>query len=177
MEGVRPYPEELFEKYRKVWLRITIIDAFDRTCDIIPDKVAVVEGETRLSFAQLRGKVQKAGLALLELGLGKGSLVLLQIPNCPEAVYVYLALDMIGAVPVLCLPRHGQRELERFGILTGAVAWIGPARSGKTEYLPMVRKVREKCPSLQNLIVVRDDPPPGALSLSKSMEETQPGEG
>jgi 2,3-dihydroxybenzoate-AMP ligase len=103
MEGVRPYPEELFEKYRKVWLRITIIDAFDRTCDIIPDKVAVVEGETRLSFAQLRGKVQKAGLALLELGLGKGSLVLLQIPNCPEAVYVYLALDMIGAVPVLCL--------------------------------------------------------------------------
>jgi non-ribosomal peptide synthetase component E (peptide arylation enzyme) len=175
VEGVRPYPEELLERYRKIWLGTTIIDAFDRTCDIIPDKVAVVEGKTRLSFAQLREKVQKAALAFFDLGLGKGSLVLLQIPNCPEAVYVYLALDMIGAVPVLCLPRHGQRELERFGNLTGAAAWIGVARSGKIEYLPMVRKVREKCPSLQNLIVVRDEAPPGTLSLSKSMEETRPG--
>jgi len=175
MEGVRSYPEELVERYRKIWLGITIIDAFEQTCDIIPEKEALVEGETRLTFAQLREKVQKAALAFLKLGLGKESTVLLQIPNYIEAVYVYLGLDMIGAVPVLCLPRHGQRELERFSTLTEATTWIGPGEYGKIEYPHMVKAVREKCPSLGNLIVVRDEAPPGTLSLSKLMEETQPG--
>ena len=34
----------------------------------------------------------------------------------------------------------------------------------------MVKAVKEKCPSLRNLIVVRDEAPPGTLSLSKLME-------
>ncbi len=175
MEGVRSYPKEFIERYRKIWLGITIIDAFDRTCDILPEKVAVVDGETRLTFAQLREKVRKAALVFLKLGLGKESPVLLQIPNSAEAVYVYLALDMIGAVPVLCLPRHGQRELERFGTLAETTTWIGPGRFGKMEYLPMVNAVREKCPSLRNLIVVKDEAPPGTLSFTTLMEGIQLG--
>ena len=177
MQGLRSYPEELVERYRKIWLGLTIIDAFERTCDVLPEKVAVVEGETRLTFAQLREKVKKAALAFLKLGLGKEDPVLLQIPNSAEAIYVYLALDMIGAVPVLCLPRHGQRELERFGTLTETTTWIGQGRYGNIEYLPMVKAIREKCPSLRNLILVRDEAPQGTLSLSKLIDEHQLGPG
>ncbi|MGD9031879.1 MAG: class I adenylate-forming enzyme family protein [Desulfobacteraceae bacterium] len=175
MQGVRPYPQELFESHCSVWLGITVIDAFDRTCDILPEKVAVVYGETRLTFAQLREKVQKAALVFLDLGLGKEGPVLLHIPNSVEAIYVYLALDMIGAVPVLCLPRHGQRELERFGALTESTTWIGQSRYGKIEYLPMVKAVRENCPSLRNIVVVGDEAPTGTLSLSKLTEGIQLG--
>ena len=107
MEGVKSFSPKLVERYRKVWLGITIIDAFERSCDIIPDKVALIDGGTRLTFAQLREKALSAALALFKLGLGKGSIVLLQIPNYAEAVYVYLGLHMIGAIPVLCLPRQG----------------------------------------------------------------------
>ncbi len=170
MEGVRPYPKELMERYRKIWLGTTIIDAFDRTCDIIPEKVAVVEGDMRLTFAQLREKVRNAALAFSKLGLGGGSPVLVQIPNYVEAIYVYLALDMIGAVPVLCLPRHGRRELVRFSTLTAATTWIGPAAYGKIEYFPMMKAVREKSRSLGNLIVVRGDASSDTLSLSELME-------
>jgi non-ribosomal peptide synthetase component E (peptide arylation enzyme) len=175
LQGVRPYPQELFESHCSVWLGITVIDAFDRTCDILPEKVAVVYGETRLTFAQLREKVQKAALVFLDLGLGKEGPVLLHIPNSVEAIYVYLALDMIGAVPVLCLPRHGQRELERFGALTESTTWIGQSRYGKIEYLPMVKAVRENCPSLRNIVVVGDEAPTGTLSLSKLTEGIQLG--
>ena len=174
MEGVKPYPKELLEKNRKIWLGTTIIDAFDRTCDIIPEKEALVGGEIRLTFAELREKVRKTALAFLELGLEKGSVVLLQIPNCIEAVYVYLGLQMIGVVPVLCLPRHGQRELEMFGNLTGATTWIGPGKLGKIDYLPMAKAVKERCPSLRNLIVVRDEALPGTLSLTRLMEKSHP---
>jgi non-ribosomal peptide synthetase component E (peptide arylation enzyme) len=51
METVRPYPEDLVQNYRRIWLGITMIDAFDRTCSIIPEKEAVKEGGTRLTYA------------------------------------------------------------------------------------------------------------------------------
>jgi len=173
MEFVRPYPEELVQKCRKTWMGITLIDAFDRTCDITPEKVAVVEGEKRATFAQLREKARKAALVFLEMGIKTGAPVLFQVPNSLEALYVYLALDMIGAVPVLCLPRHGQRELERFTTLTGAATWIGSTTWGNIDYTPMVGAVREKVPSLQNLIVVQDDAPEGFISLQTLVNQEE----
>lgn len=175
MQGIRSYPEELVEQYRKIWLGITTIDAFERTCAITPDKIAVVDGDRRITFAELLENARQAALAFLKLGLGKGSTVLLQIPNGLEAIYVYFGLNMIGAVPVLCLPRHGQRELERFCLITEATTWIGPLKSGNIEYLAMMATVMEKCESLQNLIVFSDEAPAGTLSLTKLLEENVPG--
>ena len=173
MEFVRPYPEELVQQYRKTWLGITLIDAFDRTCDIIPEKVAVVEGEKRVTFAQLRQQAGKAALVFLEMGIKPGAPVLFQVPNSLEAVFVYLALNMIGAVPVLCLPRHGQRELERFTALTGAATWIGSTTWGNIDYISILETVRDKPLSLQNLIVVRDDAPKGFISLAPLVKKKE----
>ena len=174
MEFVRPYPEELFRKNRKIWPGITLIDAFDRTCDITSEKVAVVDGEKRISFAQLRKMVHAAALVFLEMGIDTGAQVLYQVPNCLEAVVVYLALDMINAVPVLCLPRHGQRELERFATLTEASTWIGAAAWGKISYMPMVEAVRERIPSLQNIVVVGPETPAGGIHLAAMTEKMKP---
>ncbi len=172
MEGVRPYTEEQLREYKRLWLNTTIIDAFYRTCDTHPEKEALVEEEQRLTFSQVREHVHKAALAFLKLGLGKESIVLFQIPNWIEAVYAYLGLAAIGAVPVLVLPRQGQRELEHFCRLTEAVAWIGPVRYGKVEYVPMVKDLKEKHAHMQHIIVARDEAPPGTLSLSGLIEET-----
>ena len=178
MEHIRPYPAELIEQYRKTWMDITLIDAFDRTCAITPDKVAVVEGDKRVTYVQLMRMVEKAAHVFLEMGINPGAPVLYQVPNSLEAVYVYLALDMINAVPVLCLPRHGQRELERFAALTGASTWIGSATWGNIDYIPVVEAVRDKIPSLQNLFVTGDDTHEGFLplvSLVKNRETDSAG--
>jgi non-ribosomal peptide synthetase component E (peptide arylation enzyme) len=171
MRDVRSYPKELIERYRRIWLGITIVDAFERTCDIIPAKEAVVDGNKRLNFAQLRDKVHTAAEVFLKLGLGGGSPVLLQVPNSIEAIYIYLGLTMIGVSPVLCLPRHGQRELERFASLTNATTWIGALNQGKINYINMVKAVQNKNPSLKNLIVVENVGRPDFVSLTDLMEE------
>lgn len=165
MEYVRPYPEELLQQNRKTWMDITLIHAFERTCAIIPAKVAVVEGEQRTTYAQLEELVKKAALVFLEMGIKPGAPVLYQVPNSLEGAYIYLALDMIGAVPVLCLPRHGQRELERFATLTGATTWIGSTTWANIDYIPIVEAVRNKISSLQNLLVIQEDAPKGFTSL------------
>ena len=177
MEGVRPYTEEQLREYKRQWPNTTIIDAFNRTCDTHPEKEALVEGEQRLTFSQVREQVRKAALAFLKLGLGKESVVLFQIPNWVEVVYAYLGLKTIGAIPVLLFARHGKTELERFCGLTEAVAWIGPTRYGRMEYIPIVKGLKERYPHMEHLIVVRDEAPPGTISLSRLMEETGSTEG
>ncbi|MEE9202763.1 MAG: AMP-binding protein, partial [Dehalococcoidia bacterium] len=175
MDGVPPYPPALFREYQKKgwWLGVTIAEAFDRTCDIYPEKVAVVEGQQRLTFSELRERTLRAALALGHLGIGRGDRVLLQVPNWIEAIYIYLGLQRVGAVPVLCLPRHGQRELETFCTLTQARAWLGPARLGQTDYMPMVKALKAKFSSMEHVIVVRDEAPPGTVSFSRLMADTR----
>ncbi len=173
MEGVRPYPEDRFKEFKKHWLNMTLWEAFKRTCDTHPEREALVEGEQRLTFSQVRERVVRAALAFLKLGLCKRSPVLFHLPNWVEAVYTYLGLTCIGAVPVLLLPRQGAKELEHFCSLTEAVAWIGPSRYGKTAYLPVVQGLKEKYGHFQHLIVARDETPPGTISLSRLMEETE----
>ena len=173
MEGVRPYPDDQFKEFKKLWLNITVWEAFKQTCDAHPQKEALVEGEQRFTFSQVREKVVRAALAFLKLGIGRGSPVLFHLPNWAEAVYTYLGLTRIGAVPVLLLPRHGEKELEHFCPLTEAVAWVGPSRYGKIDYLPTVLGLREKCSHFQHLIVARDETPPRTISLSRLVEETE----
>lgn len=175
MEGVPPYPPALQRKYkqRRWWLGETIIQAFDRTCDIYTDKEAVVEGQHRLTFSQLREKTKQAALAFSHLGIGKEDCVLLQVPNWVESFYIYLGLQRVGAIPIMCLPRHGKRELEQFCTLTQAKAWFGPATLGKTDYMPLIRDIKEEFPSLEHAIVVRGETPPDMISLSQLMEDSQ----
>lgn len=173
MKGVRPYPEDQFKEFKKLWLNITIWEAFKRTCDTHPEKEALVEGELRLSFSQVRQKALRTASALLGLGLGKGDPVLFHLPNWVEGVYTYLGLTLIGAVPVLLFPRQGQKEVEHFCSLTKAAAWLGPSRYGKITYLPIVQELKKKHAHLRHLIVLRDEAPPGTISLSLLMEETE----
>jgi len=177
MEGMPPYPQALQRKYQRNgwWINMTIVQAFDRTCDIYPEKEAVVEGQHRLTFLQLQEKTQEAARAFASVGIGNGDSVLLQVPNWIEAIYIYMGLQRVGAVPVMCLPRHGQRELERFCELTQAKAWIGATSFGKTDYMPMVKGVKEKFHSLEQAIVVRSEAPTGMVSFSRLMEDCQKG--
>ncbi len=178
MEGVKPYPEEITREYQEKgwWIGTTLIDAFNRTCDIHPEKEAVVDVEQgrRLTFSQIREMTYKVALALLGLGIKTGDFVLLQIPNWSEAISAQLGLDLIGAIPILCLPRHGQRELEGFCALTEAVAWVGPATYRGRDYLSVARTVKKNSAHLRDLMVVRGDESADALSFSRLTEQIKP---
>ena len=116
LNGVNPYPKEFVNRYyqKRWWSGLTLGEMLDRTCDLYPNKEALVAGEIRLTYAQLREWTDRAAIAFLELGIEKRDRVLLQIPNWPEFVYAYYGLYKIGAVAVMCIPRYSQREMEHF---------------------------------------------------------------
>jgi 2,3-dihydroxybenzoate-AMP ligase len=149
----------------------------DRTCDLYPLKEAVVAGEVRLTYQQIKEWTDRAAIAFLELGIKQQDRVLLQIPNWPEFIYVYYGLYKIGAIPVMCIPRFSQREMEHFCEVAEAKAWIVPLRFEKIDYSPMIESIRANRPLLKHILVINsleqrgETLPKGTISLNDLLKK------
>jgi 2,3-dihydroxybenzoate-AMP ligase/mycobactin salicyl-AMP ligase len=137
------------------WLGLTLGDILDRTADVFPDKEALVDDQVRLTYSELRNKVDHLAMGLMNLGMEKGDTVLLQLPNWAEYVYSYFALQKIGCIPVVLISGYRQLEVSHLGLLTEAKAWIVPDQYRKINYLPFIGEVRQKNPQLRQVISVR----------------------
>ncbi|MBU1182030.1 MAG: long-chain fatty acid--CoA ligase, partial [Proteobacteria bacterium] len=65
-----------------------------------PDKPALIFEGKRWSYLQLDTDVNRMANGLRELGVGKGDRVALFLPNIPEFVIGYFAIQKIGAIAV-----------------------------------------------------------------------------
>jgi 2-aminobenzoate-CoA ligase len=72
---------------------------------------AVIQGDRRITYAELQNEVNRIGNALGGLGVGPGDRVMLRMPNRPAFVASWLALQKIGAVAVATMPMLRAREL------------------------------------------------------------------
>ncbi len=174
LPGANPFPEEFVQLYyqNKWWSGITLGEMLDRTSEIYPHKEAFVGDGLRLTYRELREWTDRAAIAFLELGIGKLDRVLLQIPNWPEFVFSYYGLHKIGAIPVMCLPRFSQREIEHFCEITEAKAWIVPLQFEKIDYRQMIEAVRSSKSLLKHILIIEhmdkinESLPHGTLSFN-----------
>jgi long-chain acyl-CoA synthetase len=83
----------------------------DQTADRFGDSPAIVYHNDRCSYRQLLGRVNRLAGALATLGVVKGDRVLLTLPNCPEYVASFFAIQKLGAVVVNAGPLVGSDDL------------------------------------------------------------------
>jgi non-ribosomal peptide synthetase component E (peptide arylation enzyme) len=161
LEGATPYPQDVIDEYgtRGWWLNMTYGDLLDRSTSLYPDKPAVIDGSMQLTYAELKEKVDRLAIALLKLGIKKYDRLLLQLPNRHEFVVAFYAMQRIGAVPVLAVPRQEYHEISHFFKVMEPIGWIAPMRDGNREFLPLIGKIRAESTSLKHLIMVNDNEP------------------
>ncbi len=151
------------------WLGLTLGDILDRTADVFPNKEALVDDRVRLTYCELRHRVDRAALGLMKLGIKKGDTVLLQLPNWAEYVYSYFALQKIGSIPIVLISGYRQLEVGHLALLAEAKAWIVPDRYRKIDYLSFIGEVRQKNPQLRQVISVRAEK--GQEGFTASLED------
>ncbi len=112
LEGFTPYDPERVQIYEKKrwWLGLTMGDTLDKAADLYPQREALIGSGQRYTYAQLRERVDTLAYHLLQEGLTPGDRVLLQLPNWPEFVIAYYALQKAGLVMVLLTVNHTSRE-------------------------------------------------------------------
>jgi len=90
MEGIPRHTEEESQKYlrKRWWSSITLADLFDKTTDVFRHKEGLVDDRVRLTYGELRDKVDRLAASFIDMGIEKGDRVLLQLPNTESIVYV-----------------------------------------------------------------------------------------
>ncbi len=69
-----------------------------RAAAVYPDRVAVIDGELRRTYAELYARCRRLAGALKGRGLGAGDTVALMAPNTPALIEAHYGVPMAGAV-------------------------------------------------------------------------------
>ena len=69
-----------------------------RAAEIYPDRVAVIHGSGRITYAKLHERARRLASALAKKGVRKGSVVSAMLPNVPAMLEAHYAVPGLGAV-------------------------------------------------------------------------------
>lgn len=89
----------------------TLYDFLEHSANSYPDNEAILFLNHRLTYSQLKDRVDRFATALHELGIQKGARVAIMLPNCPQIVIAYYAVMRIGAIVTMINPLYTEREL------------------------------------------------------------------
>src|SRR5262245_13345941 len=169
LAGVVRFPAEFAARYRAkgYWEDRSLRDVFDDVFAKCADRVAIIDGEKAVTYAQLNERVEHLALNLLDEGLEPLDRVVIQLPNVVEFAYLYFALQKIGCIPIMALTTHRYREISQFVELSGAVACATPDKAKDFDYRDLVRRIREE---KKILGIILGDAPAGFLSLNELVE-------
>jgi 2,3-dihydroxybenzoate-AMP ligase len=144
-------------------------DTFDELFLRHADRIGVIDRDRSVTYAQLRDRSTRLALNLLDVGLRPLDRVVVQLPNVVEFVYLYFALQKIGAIPIMALPTHRFREMSQFVELSGAAACVTPDRAKDFDYRDLVRRIGEMRSSMRFGIIL-GEAPRGYLSLNELID-------
>jgi len=88
-----------------------VINGFERIAANYPDKTAVVFLGKKYSYAELRELIYRFATALYELGVRDNDRVVIYLPNCPQWIAAYFAIQKIGGIPVPVSPIYTPYEI------------------------------------------------------------------
>jgi 2,3-dihydroxybenzoate-AMP ligase len=175
LEGVVPYPPEFAARYRErgYWEDRSMASHFDEAFTRHAERVAVVAGDERIAYRILAERVERLARHLLALGIRPLDTVVMQLPNVPDFLYLYFALQKVGAIPLMALPPHRYHEISHFVGLTGAVGLAIPERVGDYDFLAMARRLQDEYPALRHVFLHADQAPASCLSIAELLR-TEP---
>ena len=145
-----------------------LADLFESVADAVPDRLAVVCGDRRLTYAQLDARANRLAHHLLALDVEPGDHVGIQLYNCTEFLECMLAAFKVRAVPVNVNYRYVAGELRSLFRDADLVALVHHRELG-----PRVREVADAVPTLRHVLYVDDgsgaETPAGSVELGSAL--------
>jgi cyclohexanecarboxylate-CoA ligase len=157
------------------WRQETFLDDMWRAAKDRPDAAAVIAYENgaharTLTYRELAQTVDRFAGALLELGVSRGDIVVVHLPNWWMLSPLYLACARLGAVAASVIPPFGGRELEYLLRSTKARACVVPDSYNGIDYAERLLKTAPD--TLAHRIVVGDAAGTGAIGFMEFFVDT-----
>jgi acyl-CoA synthetase (AMP-forming)/AMP-acid ligase II len=152
------------------WKDETFADVLARRVAEHPDREALYDRRRRVSYRQLAEMIDRVAAKLQSLGIGRGDVVTVQLPNWIEFAACFMAAERIGAVAIQISTDFRAREVSFILGFAESRAYICSAGFRGFDYPAMVAGIRAGLPRLEQVLLVDAAARPGAGSLQAAIE-------
>jgi cyclohexanecarboxylate-CoA ligase len=118
------------------------------------DRAAVRTFDDTLGYADFAARVKTFAAALADSGIARGDVVAVHLPNIPEFLIAWLAINELGAIMQTLHVPYGVRELENLLSHSGAKACLALAKLRDRSPAADIASLRGRLPSLRLVIAV-----------------------
>lgn len=134
-----------------------------------PQRLFLIFGDRRLTYADFGVEVSRVADALLRLGIQRGDKIALLLPNCPEFLFLVFAAAEIGAifVPVNTALTPGEAG---YVVDHSESALLITA----TGFLPLVEQIRGDCRHLRHVISLEEEKRPEVIGWGEFLRRSSP---
>jgi non-ribosomal peptide synthetase component E (peptide arylation enzyme) len=163
---------ELIDRYTRSgdWGTETFFSILARRAEEHPDRVALVDAYGRVTYGELRERVDRVAAALHELGVGPGDVVTIQLPNRAEFAYVFFACERVGAIANQVGPDYRSREVDYILRFSESRVFVCQASFKGFDYVSMIEELRPRLPDLQTVCVLGGGASAGAVTLEMMID-------
>lgn len=133
-------------------MAFNIADLFEHAVDLMPDRLAVIDGERAFTFAELDRRANRLAHHFAAQGLGRDSHIGFQLRNSAEAMETMLAAYKLRAVAINVNYRYVSDELRYLFDNADLSALVHERRFGDA-----VASVLPDVPALRHVVVVDDE--------------------
>ena len=102
----------------------TMFEAVKAIADKYPDNIAFDFMGRSTSYRSLIENIETCAKALKTIGVRENDKVTIALPNCPQAIYMFYAVNLIGAVANMIHPLSAEKEIEFYLNESGSVTAI-----------------------------------------------------
>jgi fatty-acyl-CoA synthase len=90
--------EHGLERNAANYAAMTPVSFLAKAASVYPDRLAVIHGEVRRTWAEVYGRSRRLACALAKRGIGRGDTVAAMLPNVPAMIELHFGPAMFGAV-------------------------------------------------------------------------------
>src|SRR3989475_5140537 len=159
--------DELVARYQQSghWGPETFSAILARRASTHPDRVAIVDRGCRVTYGELKTRVDRVAAGLGTLGIEAGDVVTIQLPNWAEFAYVFFALELLGAVANQIGPDFRSREVDYILRFSASRAFVCPTSFKGFDYVKMIAELRPGLPDLKAVCVLGGGAAQGLVAL------------
>ena len=90
----------------------SMFDAVERIADMYPNNIAFDFMGRSVTYRKMVQEIEKCAKSLKTLGIRVGDKVTIAMPNCPQAIYMFYAVNLVGGIANMIHPLSAEKEIE-----------------------------------------------------------------
>ena len=130
----------------------SMFEAVERIAKKYPGNIAFTFMGKSTTYRQMIREIEQCAKALKTIGVREGDKVTIAMPNCPQAIYMFYAVNLVGGIANMIHPLSAEKEIEFYLNASESVAAVT-----LDQFYNKFEKVRERTKVVNMIIAsVRD---------------------